>query len=699
MMDEDEPFTAEGEGALPLGSKASERRCTDGAWLLLLLAAWTGMAYVAAVSYAEGNPQRLSAGFDMEGNLCGTLAPQNNGGTLDLRARPYVYFACLQFDRLHSTVCVAECPRVSGHFVTWYNGTQIECLTRTLSSNSNLGRLIPATTYPSTRLQQNCVPSAMTLYSIVSNVIDQTTFPSVVAGVQKAWGATLFASLMAAVLAAAWMGAAKHVTKPGTLAVGTLVLAVVALVLFATALWLRAGYLTGGGYVSLWSALAAGQYPEMSVDPEGEDAILEGSSTVATNIEMSIGFALLASAFALGVGIALWCGLLERLMQTGGILCECFEAMSALPALGFCLPLLLTLLQLLLFGYWMVVSLYIASAGEADRGLLTYDDRVAVFFTFHTITTLWTAEVLVHLGQCVAAGVLVRWYFGSRELHRNGYCVVLQQLGSTLRYSSGSLVVGALVMIPGRVFRFFLEHCLHQAQVDSQGKTRQELHFVANCCFRCCLDKLTRFVQYMSHNAYVYVTTRDYSFAEGARAAFELTLGSIGEVALLTAGERLVLTLAKLAISCICTAGAVVSMRLGDIGAMDNMSGSLLFTFMLTFVVADTWLAVLDAAVETIFLCYLVDAAENETSEVRPSYASARLRSYMARHKPSLVVPSASVDIGSDEMGHDELLQVVGEYEPPVAAPADARPAEGAGSNGRDEAESLPAASAPISSS
>ena len=62
------------------------------------------------------------------------------------------------------------------------------------------------------------------------------------------------------------------------------------------------------------------------------------------------------------------------------------------------MPLLLTTLQLLLFGYWMVVSLYIASAGEADRGLLAYDERVAGFFVFHTICTLWTAEVPVHAG-------------------------------------------------------------------------------------------------------------------------------------------------------------------------------------------------------------------------------------------------------------------------------------------------------------
>ena len=83
-------------------------------------------------------------------------------------------------------------------------------------------------------------------------------------------------------------------------------------------------------------------------------------------------------------------------------------------------------------------------------------------------------------------------------------------------------------MIPGRVFRFFLEHCLHQAQTDGRGKP--ELRGVANCCLLCCLDCSTKYVQYISHNAYIYVAIHDLSFCDGAKQAFELTLRNIGQV-------------------------------------------------------------------------------------------------------------------------------------------------------------------------
>ena len=52
-------------------------------------------------------------------------------------------------------------------------------------------------------------------------------------------------------------------------------------------------------------------------------------------------------------------------------------------------------------------------------------------------------------------------------------------------------------------------------------------------------------------------------------------------------------------------------------------------------------MGVFDAAVEAIFLCYLVDQEEND-GETRPYYASAALRAYMERHRPCYQLPEAS---------------------------------------------------------
>ena len=54
----------------------------------------------------------------------------------------------------------------------------------------------------------------------------------------------------------------------------------------------------------------------------------------------------------------------------------------------------------------------------------------------------------------------------------------------------------------------------------------------------------------ITKNAYIYVAVHDLAFCEGGKQAFELTLRNIGQVSVLTAGERLLLTFAKLAIAC-----------------------------------------------------------------------------------------------------------------------------------------------------
>jgi len=398
--------------------------------------------------------------------------------------------------------------------------------------------------------------------------------------------------------------------------------------------------------------------------------VLQGSLQVATNAQMAAALAAIATAIAVGVGVALSCGLQQRLLQAGGLLREASEAIASLPAL-LVLPLLLSCAIALLAAAWLSVSLYIASAGRVERGVLHADERLQWLFLLHSLGSLWAMEVLFHWAFCATAGLIVRWYFGAPSLAEGGGGgALLRASCRTLRYSAGSLAIGSLLVLPGRPLRFLLEHCLHQAQTDGSGKP--ELRGVAHCCLRCCLDVATRHLQYMSHNAYVLVAVHDVGFCEGARQAFELTLSNIGRVAVLAAGERLLLSLGKLSIASVGTAAvaAALSTPLTAFSAADNGSGVACFAFVLIYAIANAWLVVFDAAVEAIFLCFLVDQAEND-GETRPYYASAALRSYMEAHRPTYVLPSMSLD--DDELSH--AIQQMGgldslEPPPPMRAVA-----------------------------
>merc|ERR1740115_349569 len=190
-------------------------------------------------------------------------------------------------------------------------------------------------------------------------------------------------------LAACWMASVQMLGRAGRLAPVTVSAAIVALLV-------RARYLGSAAFAQGVPALA-------------------GSLQVAVNTDMSVGLAILVGFLSVGVTVALWCGLLQRLMQAGGILQEAAEAAKSLPALVLLLPPLLMLGLGLLFGYYIYVALLLASAGHTTRGLMHYEHHLQLYFVYHTLGLLWTAEALLHLSFCTTSGIVVRWYFASVE--------------------------------------------------------------------------------------------------------------------------------------------------------------------------------------------------------------------------------------------------------------------------------------------
>ena len=84
-----------------------------------------------------------------------------------------------------------------------------------------------------------------------------------------------------------------------------------------------------------------------------------------------------------------------------------------MPSLLLVLPPILLLLLAVLFAYWLIISILLASAGHPHQGHMRYDERLQWFFVFHTIGILWTAEMVLHLGFCSSAGAVAKWYFAS----------------------------------------------------------------------------------------------------------------------------------------------------------------------------------------------------------------------------------------------------------------------------------------------
>jgi hypothetical protein len=84
-----------------------KRPCRDVLFLLLFLALWGGMGYIAYLGFSNGDPSKLASPFDSSGHQC-----KLDKGDLDYANYPYVFAGELSGSIVY--VCVKRCPNSTG---------------------------------------------------------------------------------------------------------------------------------------------------------------------------------------------------------------------------------------------------------------------------------------------------------------------------------------------------------------------------------------------------------------------------------------------------------------------------------------------------------------------------------------------------------------------------------------------------------
>ena len=156
------------------------------------------------------------------------------------------------------------------------------------------------------------------------------------------------------------------------------------------------------------------------------------------------------------------------------------------------------------------------------------------------------------------------------------------------------------------------------------------------------LDHTTRFLQYISHNAYIYVAVHDLTFTEGARQAFELTLRNTRARYRSYGGRAAPADAGELAVACTCTGGAaiVMSIHFSVEAAIPNATAHL--PDLRGDVLRGRRVAGSIRRRLRGDLPLLPHDQEENDGDVRPYYASPTLQRYMEKHRPSLQLPAAA---------------------------------------------------------
>uniref|UniRef100_A0A7N6F5Y8 Choline transporter-like protein n=1 Tax=Anabas testudineus TaxID=64144 RepID=A0A7N6F5Y8_ANATE len=282
-------------------------------------------------------------------------------------------------------------------------------------------------------------------------------------------------------------------------------------------------------------------------------------------------------------------------------------------------------------------------------GETVYHKYLIALQFYNVFLFFWCANFVTALGQMTLAGAFASYYWAPVKPNDMPAFPVFSALGRSLRYHTGTLAFGSLILAIIQIIRVLLEYLDHKLNA-AQNKFAKFLL----CCLKCCFWCLEKFIKFINRNAYIMVAIYGKNFCTSAKDAFFLLMRNMIRVAVLDKVTDFLLFLGKLLI-----VGLVGESVLK---AFENTAPSLhyywvpiLTVVVGSYLIAHGFFSVYAMCVDTLFLCFCEDLERNDGSASRPYYMSSSLREILWKNKAE--DPSASSAQQQDDEDDIQLKQ------------------------------------------
>ncbi|XP_041723422.1 choline transporter-like protein 2 isoform X3 [Coregonus clupeaformis] len=259
-------------------------------------------------------------------------------------------------------------------------------------------------------------------------------------------------------------------------------------------------------------------------------------------------------------------------------------------------------------------------------GETNYHKYLIVFQFYNVFLFFWCANFVTALGQVTLAGAFASYYWAFKKPDDIPANPIFSSLGRALRYHTGSLAFGSLILSLVQVIRVLLEYLDHKLKA-AQNRFAKFLLSCLKCCFWC----LEKFIKFLNRNAYIMVAIYGKTFCTSARDAFFLLMRNIIRVAVLDKVTDFLLFLGKLLIVGIVGICSFFFFS-GRIKAVEQTAPSLnyywvpiLTVVVGSYLIAHGFFSVYAMCVDTLFLCFLEDLERNDGTAERPYFMSQNL--------------------------------------------------------------------------
>ncbi|XP_072275592.1 choline transporter-like protein 5 isoform X5 [Pyxicephalus adspersus] len=656
----------------PIGN----RHCTDVLCCIIFVVVILGYIALGIVAWIHGDPRKVIYPTDSYGQFCGQKDTPNENKTLlmyfnILQCASPVVLINLQCPTIQ--LCVSKCPDRFANYLdmqaNWYNSSYWEyykqfCKPGFNNPRKSIAEVLrdedcPSMIVPSRPFLQRCFPDFSTRNGILT-VANKTEFKD---GEGKMRNVTVLRE------------AAK-----------ALFIAMVISLLFLILLRFTAGVFFWIFIVGVLGVVGYGiwhcywEYDSLRGVPGSDLTISDIGLQTDFRVYLQLRETWLAFMIILCIVeviiILMLIFLRNRIRIAIALLQEGSRAIGYIMSTLF-YPIITFILIAICISYWAVTAVFLATSGEAVYKIMAnktpcqYANEMCVPETFNTSNVtklcpgaqctfafyggegfyykyilifqlcnvfvfLWLVNFSIALGQCTLAGAFASYYWAFKKPADIPTCPLFSSFGRAIRYHTGSLALGSLILALVQFIRIILEYLDHKLKASQNSFAKFLL-----CCLKCCFWCLEKFIKFINRNAYIMIAIYGKNFCTSARDAFFLLMRNVVRVAVLDKVTDFLLFLGKVLV-----AGSVgvlafffFTRRIPYISyeapSLNYYWVPLLTVIIGSYLIAHGFFSVYAMCVDTLFLCFCEDLERNNGSASKPYYMSPELHRILGKKELS----------------------------------------------------------------
>ncbi|XP_066842618.1 choline transporter-like protein 2 isoform X1 [Anser cygnoides] len=683
-----------------------DRGCTDVACCILLVLAIVGYVVVGIVAWTHGDPRKVIYPTDSRGQFCGHQGTANEDKPFlfyfDIVkcASPLVL---LEFQCPTTQICVSKCPdRYMTYLGAYLVPADLQYYRQfCVPEFGDLSKApievlkdkeCPAMLIPSTPLARRCLPAIQAKKGVIM-VGNETTYDDgrgsrrnvteLLEGAKKANVVLEMRQLAMKIF--------EDYTVSWYWIIIGLVIAMVASLIFIVLLRFLAGIMVWVMIVLVILVLGYGifhcymEYAKLKGEAGSDVSLTDLGFQTDLRVYLHLRQTWLAFMIILCVVevviILLLIFLRKRILIAIALIKEASRAVGHI-MMSLLFPLCTFFLLCLCIAYWASTAVFLSTSNEAVYkvfnesacqfsgqtcspekfntsnvtklcpdaqclfafygGETAYHKYLIILQFFNVFMFFWLANFVIALGQVTLAGAFASYYWAFKKPDDMPAFPLFSAFGRALRYHTGSLAFGSLILAIVQVIRVTLEYLDHRLKA-ADNKFAKFLLSCLKCCFWC----LEKFIKFLNRNAYIMIAVYGTNFCTSARNAFFLLMRNIIRVAVLDKVTDFLFFLGKLLI--VGSVGILafffftqrIKLVQDTAPPLNYYWVPILTVIVGSYLIAHGFFSVYGMCVDTLFLCFCEDLERNDGSPERPYYMSPELSAILLK---GTLEPSKSAD-------------------------------------------------------